>query len=193
MHYTRQELDHRWEAAKKLDFLNYKIVHASFLSPGLQANIYLPGIWEVTLFPEPKIFLFDCLELHNRKIIQFQTSKASARNRLYDPDSPDSDFLDWGWFVWSVYYDIKLECNMLKFDYNVKGRDIERKPIIKPGNLSENPKNGFFTRRILDLALFENENSIIGKFYWIKKFLFYFDMKRVLTLPAEGGKACLGR
>jgi hypothetical protein len=105
----------------------------------------------------------------------------------YDPDSGDTK--EWGWFHWRYYFDPDLLCYVLELDYNVDPEGKKALPLVKG---------------ILDLALVENQTSIIGKFNWrspllqkiplirrigfvkAHRFLFYFEMKKI-----EGSEAAL--
>lgn len=176
--YTRKQLKERWEKAKE-----------NMSDPGTLAAMALhvvPGIWEVRLYPR---WLFR--NFLNRKIIVAHVltfpsaygvpdSAMMSRNMTYDPDSGDTQ--EWGWFNWRYYVDTKELCYVLELNYNVPQKGKKALPLVKG---------------ILDLALVENQTSIIGKFKWrspllqkiplirripfvkAHRLLFYFEMEKI--------------
>lgn len=176
--YTRKQLRERWEKAKE-----------NMSDPDTVASMALhivPGMWEVRLFPR---WLFR--NFLDRKIIEphvstfpsaykVPDSAIMSRNMTYDPDSGDTQ--EWGWFSWRYYLDTKELCYVLELNYNVHPEGKKTLPLVKG---------------ILDIALVENQTSIIGKFKWrspllqkiplirrigfIKahRLLFYFEMKKI--------------
>lgn len=170
--YKRKQLKARWEEAKarnndpdgSIDGMYWSLITTI-------TEDFIPGIWEVTIFPR---WLFK--DFLDRKIMESADSAVMSRNMSYDPDSGDSQY--WGWYRWRYYYDAREGCYLIELDYNVDTGNPKALPLVKG---------------ILDLALLESKDSIIGKFKWRSRllqrvpilrrippiFLFYFEMKKI--------------
>lgn len=166
--YTRKQLKGRWERAKK----TIQSWDADFAN--MTADEVIPGVWEVRIFPR---WIFK--KFLDRKIFEHLDSPEISRNVSYDTDSDDSQ--EWGWYRWRLYFDTKEDCYILELDYDVKMEDKKALPLV---------------RGILDIALVESADSMIGKFKWRIRwlqriaflrrippiFLFFFEMRKIRKL-----------